>query len=338
MRNRILHLTRNTIPYVKELQPLAGSVAGCILMQQLDYWFERHSEGFWKFLEPSNHARYKAGDSWTEELGMTPDEFRTAFDRIGIRYKSKGIFDATKDKFQKKFYCSYLDRRENLTYYFRNHLLVDEALDALISRDQQSVYVNQESRFTGNLESRFAGDRETSSLEIRNHDLLEIVKPNIMYTENTNTENTQIPLLPLKIQTGSGSSESLIFPKQLSDQETSTIANLIKHLPFSTQQELLDELQGAIKRQGTIKRSPIAFLKGLVDKEKKGLFTLDLGVAIQNNREKKQAEKTETKNVILGKSAHYTEDPAASEKGKQILAKSKHGTWSHFGHAAHSNL
>lgn len=120
MQNRILHLTRNIIPYIRELQPLAGSTSGCILMQQLDFWFHRHPNGFWKFLEPSAHQKYKQGDSWTEELGISCAEFRTAFDRIGTRHKSKSEFDLATDKFAGKFYCSYLDRRENLTFYFRN--------------------------------------------------------------------------------------------------------------------------------------------------------------------------------------------------------------------------
>ena len=125
MKNRILHLTRNTIPYVKELHSIAGGVLGCLVMQQLDYWFEGHPEGFYKFLEPSDHPAYKDGDSWTEELGMSRHEFRTAFDKIGIRYKSKSDFDKAVDKFQGLFYCSYVDRRSNLTYYFRNHDLLD---------------------------------------------------------------------------------------------------------------------------------------------------------------------------------------------------------------------
>lgn len=192
MRNRILFLTRNTIPYIKELQPLAGSVSGCIVMQQLDYWFERFPDGYWKFLEPSSHSKYRLGDSWIEELGMSAEEFRTAFDRLGIRHKSKGIFDEAQDKFQRKFYCSYLDRRENLTYYFRNHSLVDGALDALIIKDKQVLPVNGESRFTVNQESRFTGNRESQSLGMGKVDLLEIGNHDFNNTEITSSENTQI--------------------------------------------------------------------------------------------------------------------------------------------------
>ena len=137
MRNRILSITRNVIPYVKELYPLTGSVHGCLIMQQLDYWFTGHPEGFYKFLEPTEHASYKSGDSWVEELGMSRHEFRSGFDHFGIRYKSKSEYEsvkkAGKDPFNGKFYLSYVDRKKNLTYYRRNHQLLDLALDSLIS-------------------------------------------------------------------------------------------------------------------------------------------------------------------------------------------------------------
>lgn len=130
--NRILAITRNTIPYVKELRQFVDSVAGCILMQQLDYWFERYPDGFYKFQSPTEHPQYKPEQSWTEELGFSKEEFRTAFDKIGIRYKSKSEHRSATDKFQGKFYCSYHDRSQGLTYYFRNHGLVDLALDSML--------------------------------------------------------------------------------------------------------------------------------------------------------------------------------------------------------------
>jgi hypothetical protein len=139
MRNRILSLTRNTIPYVKEVMPLAGSVTGCILMQQLDYWFERYPDGFYKFQDPApGHPMYKEGESWTEELGFTLTEFRGAFDRIGVRHKSKSDWTAADDKFQGKFYCCFTDRRAGVTYYFRNHAAMDTALDAIVSRQERA--------------------------------------------------------------------------------------------------------------------------------------------------------------------------------------------------------
>lgn len=144
--NRILSITRNTIPYVKELMPIAGSVTACILMQQLDFWFDRHPDGFYKFMDASpDHPAYREGDSWSEELAISVDEFRTAFDRLGIRYTSKSKYDAAPDKFNGRYYCSYYDRRRQLTFYFRNDELVNTVLDALIYR---STGVQTPSGFT----------------------------------------------------------------------------------------------------------------------------------------------------------------------------------------------
>lgn len=132
MKNRILSLTRGSIPYVKEIRPLAHSMVGCVLMQQLDYWFVDRPNGFYKFMAPCDHALYKPGDSWTEELGVSLDEYRTAFDKIGTRWPSKTAFEAAADKFKGKFYCSYHDKRAQLTFYFRNHEVLDRALDELL--------------------------------------------------------------------------------------------------------------------------------------------------------------------------------------------------------------
>lgn len=141
VRNRILSITRTSIPYIKELRRLrlVKSISACVLMQQLDYWFGKYPGGFYKFLEPCNHAAYKPGKSWTEELEITVDEFRGAFDQIGVRYKSKKEFDEAADKFAGKYYRSYYDKISRLTYYFRNHEVVDADLDALAQMDANQM-------------------------------------------------------------------------------------------------------------------------------------------------------------------------------------------------------
>ncbi|WP_299466854.1 hypothetical protein, partial [uncultured Microscilla sp.] len=60
-------------------------------------------------------------------------EYKGAWQRIGITYASKTAYNqAEGDKFQGKLYCAYIDRKQNnKTYYFRNHALVDQSLEAL---------------------------------------------------------------------------------------------------------------------------------------------------------------------------------------------------------------
>ncbi len=95
--------------------PLLGLLRG-----QLDYWFSKKPNGFYKFLEPCNHPLYKAGDSWSEELGISRRVFNAVFELIGIRYNSKTAFKTAKDKFQGKLYASYHDRKTNKMFYVRN--------------------------------------------------------------------------------------------------------------------------------------------------------------------------------------------------------------------------
>lgn len=162
MRNRILALFNNSIPYVKELRPIAQSAVGCLVMQQLDFRFAAHPDGFYKFLSPCSAPRYRKGDSWTEEIGISVDEFRTAFDKIGIRYKSKTAYDQAENKFINEkgielLYCSYTDKVQGLTYYFRNHEVVDAALDVLVGGGAIQGDGESPSPEVGNANSRKLG-------------------------------------------------------------------------------------------------------------------------------------------------------------------------------------
>ena len=150
MQNKLLSITRGSIPYIKELKPYAGSITACILMQQLDYWLEKKPEGFYKFKEPCKHELYSDGDSWCEELGFSAEEFDNAFLKIGIKYKSRTAFFQAEDKFKGKFYASYTDKISHLTYYFRNDALVDTILCEIITKPntKANFTVNRESRFT----------------------------------------------------------------------------------------------------------------------------------------------------------------------------------------------
>ena len=327
MKNRILHLTRNTIPYVKELHAIAGGVLGCLVMQQLDYWFEGHPEGYYKFLMPSDHPAYKIGDSWTEELGMSKDEFRTAFDKIGIRYKSKSEFDQAVDKFQGQFYCSYVDRRSNLTYYFRNHELVDAALDELLSKPAQKqeklntpsapnphaegkFTVKRESRFTGNQESRFTGswDSQSTGNEDSRHTVNRENPPPLYRDYNTETTTTTDNSAAIDF---GGCGENLIFPK-CTENESIAIRQLILSCPAEMRQIALDEIEGA-RQTGVIKTNLVPFARGIMTAISRGTFTVGHGPKIAAHRER-QANRLDRHN-----SANLPLDLEALNKGKALM-------------------
>lgn len=139
MKPSILAAFTEAIPYIPGLRQQTGSVVSAILMMQLEYRFAKYPEGFYKFLEPpqNGHQDYRDGDSWVEELAFSKDEFRTAFDKIGVRYSSKSQYEEAKVKgseFGEGYYCSYLDRQLGLTFYFRNH----DKVNNLVSRVEPS--------------------------------------------------------------------------------------------------------------------------------------------------------------------------------------------------------
>ena len=369
MRNRILSITRSNIPYVKELHPLTGSVIGCLVMQQLDYWFTTQPEGFYKFLEPADHPAYKAGDSWVEELGMSADEFRYAFDRISIRYKSKREFDkASKDgdAFRGKFYCSYIDRRANLTYYYRNHDVVDAALDELIneagSKTGKKIKTKRPTHQAGaedHTEVPVTGNSDLQELEIPiprswnfrftgtgNSDSLELEKPfsvnglfpgpllQRLHTETTTT-TTDTPDLStqppenanqgdLPPSGGCDDSENekpkpeqsnLIWPI-CSTEERDALAGILKTIPASQRQILLDETEGA-RRAGSIRSGLVPFAGGLVRAMLAGTFTVSQAPAVAARR-REQAAHREQVSVARSVPTISNDDLA---RGQAVLTK-----------------
>lgn len=138
MANLILELFKYQVPYIRELRQISGSILGALIIQQLDYWFDKYPDGFYKFLEPCEHQLYKAGASLTEELACSADEFRTAFDRIGVRHPSEAACFAGEGPFFDKYYASYREPRSGITHYLRNHELLETALRDLATRQKAS--------------------------------------------------------------------------------------------------------------------------------------------------------------------------------------------------------
>ncbi|MEO1300609.1 MAG: hypothetical protein AAFW75_33570, partial [Cyanobacteria bacterium J06636_16] len=165
--NRTLAIFARPIPYHKELRKIAGSATSAILLTQLDYWFSKKPDGFHKFLEPCNRPGYKEGDSWSEELGFSAKEFRTAFKSIGIAYKSKGEYDQAADKFGGLFYCSYHNRVTGQTWYYRNHKVLDEAIETLAN--QGSVTGTDQRAFTGKSDPDSASGAVTDQRAFTDH-------------------------------------------------------------------------------------------------------------------------------------------------------------------------
>jgi len=64
--------------------------------------------------------------------------------------------------------------------------------------------------------------------------------------------------------------------------------SLPSSMPLETRQQILDELAGAVRAR-SIKKSPAAFLRGLITRQEKGAFQPDLGHQVAANRAKQAA-------------------------------------------------
>ena len=123
----------NFVKYHPRINKITGCQRSTLILSTLEYWFQKKPEGFYKFIEPCSHRLYREGDSWTEELDCDRKSFAASFDKIAVRYKSRGAFNDAEDKFQNRMYASYYDRNTNQTYFIRNHDLANEVLSGIIS-------------------------------------------------------------------------------------------------------------------------------------------------------------------------------------------------------------
>ena len=146
-KNNALNINSSKNIFYIKFYPGLKSSLGCekatLILGRLEYWFERYSTGFYKFVEPCQHPLYREGDSWAEEIGFSRKIFAKAFDLIGVRYKSKSAFTKATDKFQGKLYASYHDRKTNQTYFIRNHQFAPEFINRLFCRKSPSPALNK---------------------------------------------------------------------------------------------------------------------------------------------------------------------------------------------------
>lgn len=187
----------STRVYKPELLPYTKTVNGAILFAQLEHWFaKKKNKPFYKFQTPApEHPFYKPGTSLLEELGLSKYQLRTAFSHIGVAYKSKADFEAAVEAGitfwhpeldRQMFYASYLDRGAMVTFYVRNHQLIesigktqeaptesdntpnpvqDNVQDGLTEVDKDIVIVDNDNFFVDALNAR---GEETEPLELRN--------------------------------------------------------------------------------------------------------------------------------------------------------------------------
>ncbi len=138
-----------TAPYFIKYNPTLvaefGSQNAVLLFDKLEYWFSKKKNEFYKFIEPCDHPLCRTGDTWTEELGFSKKVFRTAFDKIGIRYKSKTEFVRESDPFKGKLFAYYQDRQTKKTIFVRNNSLLARLYARLKALVEKTTHALQSS-------------------------------------------------------------------------------------------------------------------------------------------------------------------------------------------------
>lgn len=84
--------------------------------------------------------------------------------------------------------------------------------------------------------------------------------------------------------------EELVYPQGLGPREVVVVGEFLSGLDRCLQQDVLDELAGAMGKPGIIKSSPVAFLRALASRAAKGEFHLSLGVQVAAARKRKATE------------------------------------------------
>lgn len=186
------------LPLRRSFIRLTGSYYAATFLNQVIYWYQKSgNKPFYKFRAPNNHELYKEGDSWCEELELTPTEFDTMFKSIGAKI-SKG--QPKPDNVAVWAYRT----QDNRTFYQPNVHLLDwlfeqnangAGISFPIPEDMLNAYrLNQElSPSLGNLNSDFRNHKPVINTEEYTKDYTEdysIKKGSdgLGFTDNGNNE------------------------------------------------------------------------------------------------------------------------------------------------------
>lgn len=214
--NGLLDAAQVKIVYIKELKSLDGidSTHACLLMAQLEYWFAwKNGDSFYKFFAPpeKKNPYYIVGDSWTEELGITYNEVKSAYAQIGVGYTSQKQYEEAKaegDEFVGKYYCYYTNKMSHVTYFFRNDERVEEAI-RVIGTPETETRKREKSKLVDSKNERY-GVEEVVISENGSYDL--------EYTDTTSDTTTDI--FKERRQAGSPPDNQLLVGEDFEDEET----------------------------------------------------------------------------------------------------------------------
>jgi len=114
-------------------------------LQQIIYWSKIAGfKPFFKFKAPCKHSWYKAGDSWTEELGFSSAEFDTAIKKIGTKI-TKGM--SKSQEYQgttPQHLVIYWTDSSRISWYHLNADLLGKSIISIYLENQESEFTNKD--------------------------------------------------------------------------------------------------------------------------------------------------------------------------------------------------
>lgn len=145
---------KELVTYRKSLRPIAKSVTATILLHQIIWhWRTRKGGTFYKFRSPCQHELYREGDSWTEELGFSAQEFDGALARIGTKI-TKGVkkneilagpeTETNEEKVQRL--VLYWTDADRVTWYHVNGDLLGKVLKAIYLEDEKTPFTYKDTK------------------------------------------------------------------------------------------------------------------------------------------------------------------------------------------------
>ena len=121
----------------------------------------------------------------------------------------------------------------------------------------------------------------------------------LVQTQNTARDANAPGTVDGAVDTAGGGGGDLIFPDRMQPQECAAARMLLR--PFADQaQALLDELAGRLDAQG-VRASPVAYLRGLINRARAGTFIAELGLAVA-------AERLDRQRVVEQRAAREAEE------------------------------
>jgi hypothetical protein len=147
------------VAYRPALVEIAGGLAATIFLVQVAYWwFASGRRPFYKFNAPCQHDRYRAGDSWQEELRLTRSAFESARRAVATKIRQGD----SKTLAMETSLVLYWTDSNRLTWYQLNEPLLWQMLAASFGLDEHvaAEQVDRKAERAGRKENK-RGERRT---------------------------------------------------------------------------------------------------------------------------------------------------------------------------------